>query len=45
MTINNKSKCNICPFNFYLKILGYIFLLIALIFSIIMFINFEYIYK
>lgn len=40
-----KSKCNICPFNFYLKILGSIFLVIALILSIIIYINFQYTYK
>lgn len=45
MSLNKKSKCNICPYNIYLKILGLIFLFIALFYSIIIFINFEYMYK
>lgn len=45
MTLNKKTKCNTCPYNLYFKMFGLIFLFIALFYSIIIFINFKYMYK
>lgn len=45
MSKNKLSKCYICPYKFFFKFLTFIFLLTGLTLSVIIFINFHYVYK